>query len=108
MDGTQRVGDHIKVSKNVFDLPTVIEPGASHNDIGDLASSKFIFEYPGLGIGPIKNGAVVVGAPVVSPAENFLHDEGSFSLFGRGRIVSDGLTPFVFRPELLLTPLFDL
>ena len=57
-EAIRRVRDQFQIGQDILDLFSFIKLHPSHDGIGDSVLDQFVFQGPGLGIDPVKDGNI--------------------------------------------------
>ena len=94
-----RVGHHPEVGEEVLHLTPVVEAGATHHLVGDRGTHQGLFERPALGVGPVEDGHVAVGAVASAwcsrPISAATQAASSYSSSARNRLTGSPRSPSV-------------
>ncbi len=99
------VDQHPQVGEDVLDLLAVVELGAAHHLVGDLAADHGLLEGPALGVGPVEDGDVTPPqALVAAQADDLVGHPLGLVVLVLGPVADDLVAGALVGPERLRLP----
>ncbi len=99
------VGDDPQIGEEILDLPAVVEAGPTDHPVGDAQGGELLLHHPALRVGPVEDGDLPVGEPVVGVlAEGLAGDPRRLVPLVLRPVAGDGGAGLPVGPEVLGSP----